>query len=68
MIRIDPSQFGIRKIIIKSGEKADTIHGYISDKKERIVVIIYEFENKESRDHVLNMWKQAQMMMNMVKG
>ena len=66
--RIDPSQFGLSKIVIKSGEKAETVIDYVKDKRERTVIIIYEFESKEARDHILNMWVNAQKMMNMVKG
>ena len=66
--QIDPSQFGIKKIVIKKGEKAESALEYINDKRDRTIIIIYEFESKEARDHIIEMWKKAQQMMSVVKG
>lgn len=66
--QMDPSQFGIRKIVIKRGEKADSAMEYIKDKTDRVLVIIYEFESNEARNKILDMWIKAQQMMSMVKG
>jgi hypothetical protein len=65
MFGVNPAQFGIKKIVVKKGEKVEDVKNYVSDKAERVIVVIYEFESKESRDAILNAWKQAQALMQM---
>jgi hypothetical protein len=65
MFGVNPAQFGIKKIVIKKGEKVEDVKSYVSDKSERVIIVIYEFDTKESRDAILNAWKQAQALMQM---
>jgi hypothetical protein len=65
MFSVNPAQFGIKKIVIKKGEKVEDVKNYVSDKSERVIIVIYEFDSKESRDAILNAWKQAQALMQM---
>jgi hypothetical protein len=65
MFGINPAQFGIKKIVIKKGEKVEDVKNYVSDKAERVIIVIYEFDSRESRDAILNAWKQAQALMQM---
>jgi hypothetical protein len=65
MFSVNPAQFGIKKIVIKKGEKVEDVKSYVSDKAERVIIVIYEFDSKESRDAILNAWKQAQALMQM---